>query len=114
MKKDSREKELFYQWSNKEDVKYSFDKIDVQKESYFIKSEPREYIREYHFETLPELKEELTKMWTGEKDMESIMQAVLVAAFKNKPMNSSDSGMVSSGQNTPNNGEKMPAYIYNF
>lgn len=112
MEKNAKEKELFYCWGGREENNYSFEKIDLCTESYFIERKPQEYIREYDFETLPELREELNKMWADESCMKDIMQAVLVAAFKNKPEISHN--VVQLDSTILGSGEKMPAYIYNF
>lgn len=45
----------------------------------------RIYIREYGFETLPELINELNVLWKNDEVMEQIKTVVGISAFKNEP-----------------------------
>ncbi len=81
------------------------------KESYFVKREEDSYIREYGFETLPELKDELKKMWNEDVVMQECMQTVLVSALKLKPVEGKDGETRNGGEDKS---EKLPGYIYNF
>lgn len=81
------------------------------KESYFIKREESSYIREYGFQTLPDLKAELEKMWSMDETMQKCMQPVLIAAIKLKPAD----GVVNDDCHPQKrNDEKLSPFIYNF
>lgn len=86
-----------------------YTKMDATKESYFIKREESSYIREYGFETLPELKEELSRMWDEDPVMQECMKVVLVSAMKLKPQEEEEEQQTEEYKN-----EKLPAFIYNF
>lgn len=101
------EKEKLFMWSGrkfKED--YRFPEIDIDKDSYFIKRENNvAYIKEYTFETLPELKAQLKEMWSDKEYLQDILQVVLVAAMRNKPHEIKED---------ETKDEKLPTFIYNF
>lgn len=112
MDKNQKEKQILYEWGKENDQKYSFLRADKRKDSYFIKRQDNSYIREYAFETLPQLKEMLNSLWCNDETIESIKMAVAVAAMKNKP--------IKSFVRTDNEDRKsklddeLPVYIYNF
>lgn len=82
---DNKEIRIFFDWSVRNEGNYSYTKVDKNIESYFVKYDRKEYIKEYGFETIVELKEELTQMWLGAKYMEEVIKPVAVAAMKNQP-----------------------------
>ena len=83
MKKN--EIERLHDWSVKYDGNYRFTGVDKNTKSYFATHEEKEYIREYGFETIVEVKTELEKMWSGNRRMEEIIKTVAVATMKNEP-----------------------------
>lgn len=110
MEKDRKEKELLFSWAERNYVETDlFPQIDRECQSYFVKSEPKEYLEEYRFEGVEEIRQYFEKM--GEKDdrIKEIEQVLLVAAMKNKPRKSEfrDCENVSDK-------DDLPAYIYNF
>lgn len=116
MDKNEKEKELFYQWSLKKNPQdnETFCRPDKQTDSYFVLKTSDKYIREYGFETVPELEEELDKMWENQPHLQEIEKAVLVASIKNKPRKIEEAPKVDLDKKEKNIKEKMPAYIYNF
>lgn len=108
------EKEKMYQWAcdnhtEELEEKY-FTKIDKTCESYFEKKLRQEtYCREYHFQTMPELRSELEVMWEKDEMMEQVEKAVLVAAMKNKPRLRFD-GQSKREVRT----DQLSSFIYNF
>lgn len=111
MDKNQKEKELFKSCHERiaaSQEKYYFPEIDKRLESYFEKREEGEYLRDYDFETLPQLKEKLDSMWEGQPDMLEMVRPILAAAMKNRP--STEQKEVSENKNT---GE-VPVFIYNF
>lgn len=116
MDKNEREKQTLYAWGTQN--KFHFSQIDKEKPSYFVKRENREnsYIKEYGFETLPQLSKELDALWGNDEMMDSVKNVVMVAAMKNKP---SQTAVEKEDKRKEKNGgqeteDKLPVYIYNF
>ncbi|MCM1154145.1 MAG: hypothetical protein NC489_15155 [Ruminococcus flavefaciens] len=109
---NEKEKNMLREWAEKNNFVYQFSKIEKEKESYFIQCQESSYIREYGFETLSELFQELDCMWQGEKCMEQIKKAVGVATLKNKPSEEIPKQVEKS--HTDEAREVLPEFIYNF
>ncbi|MDE7131965.1 MAG: hypothetical protein K2O65_09240 [Lachnospiraceae bacterium] len=116
MDKNEREKELLYQWGSEKKTQDRdiFLQPDKQIDSYFVFRTPSKYIREYGFETVPELERELDSMWGNQPYIQEIKKAVLVAAIKNKPRKMEEAIKADLEKEEKPVKEKMPAYIYNF
>ncbi len=115
MDKEKREKDLLYQWGIENTETYKFQSIDKSKESYFIEREETEYIKEYGFETVPELYEELAKIWVLDNCMDGVEKIIAVAAMKNCPLEEvKDKPVQSKNNDLQEREEKLPMYIYNF
>lgn len=110
MDKCKQEKEKLYNLACSYQHNY-YTQIDSSKESYFINREETTYIREYGFGTLPELKEELNRMWEKDSVMQECLKVVLVSALKLKPQGAGENHVQRSEEYGE---EKLPAYIYNF
>ena len=82
---EKREIDRLFDWSVKYEGNYRYPKADKEAESYFIPHEENEYIRDYGFETIVDLKAELVKMWSDNIYMEEIVKTVAVATMKNEP-----------------------------
>lgn len=117
MDKNSREKDMLYQWAKTNSKSYHFQEIDESKESYFKQRENHaddlRYIREYEIESLPELMKELDTLWGTDEIMCQMKKAVAVAALKNKPvkLNIREETKVKCKIEEK---DKMPVFIYNF
>lgn len=112
MDKNEREKKLLYELAMENGGQYHFQQIDKMKESYFIQRQEDTYIREYAFETLPELMNELNALWNQDGIMEQVKRVIGVAAMKNKPVKTvKDKSEMESREDKE---EKLPVYIYNF
>lgn len=111
MGKNDKEKDLLYEWGVTNHDAYQFMTIDKDAKSYFRNRQNHNYLREYYFGTLPELRDNLHLLWEGEVYMDGILQPVLVASMKNKTevLRKSESIEEASCENR----EKMPAFIYN-
>lgn len=79
------ELDRIYNWSIRHEGCYQYQKIDSN--SCFVAHENADYIREYGFETIAEIKKELEGMWLGEEYMEEIIKPVAVATMKHQPQN---------------------------
>lgn len=115
MDKNIREKDILKNWHDNisdTDNVYVFPQAD-DSESYFIKREEADYLTEYNFETLPQLKEILSGKWKDEPYMLEILKPVLVAAMKNKPSEEQSSDN-DRQKNDPDSTDKIPEFIYNF
>lgn len=112
MDRNEKEKYMLHEWAEKNNSAYQFPEIEKEKESYFIKRQEKLYIREYEFETLPELFQGLDCMWQDEKCMEQIRKTVGVAALKNKPSEEVNREMEKNY--TDKTKDILPEFIYNF
>lgn len=106
------EKEKIYQWScdnySQEIEDKYFTKINKDSESYFEKKVYSiEYCHEYTFQTADELRNELLALWKDNMIMEEICQTVIVAAMKNKQLDSDK-------KRNLKNMEEVKPFIYNF
>lgn len=109
MDKNTREKQNLYEWAcrytDMEGKKY-FTDIDANMISYF-ENPGSEYLQEYGFENVSELKTLIKELWSNEPLFDEIQQTILVAAFKNmlkieETVKKSDSK------------EELPTFIYSF
>lgn len=118
MDRNEKEKKGLKEWAYVHESKIYFQGIDQAKESYFTESEERAYIREYAFETLPQLMNELDELWKTDETMESVKKIIGVAAMKNKAAYNSkvvfSENRASVNQENEENQGRLPTYIYNF
>lgn len=112
MEKNEREKQMLFEWGKENRSKYSFQLIDKTMESYFIQRQGDTYIREYGFETLPELMKELDILWNNDEIMKQTRKIVGVAAIKNKPIKRSDEN--EQEKKFEESKETLPDFIYSF
>ncbi len=105
-----REKESLYKLELREinEVIEGFYMTDHAVKSYFESETERNYLTEYHFETLPQLRELLSEMWKHEDYMQNELKTLLAAAMKNKPLR--EDGIVKQNKSE----ETMPVFIYAF
>ncbi|WP_347223423.1 hypothetical protein [Bacteroides congonensis] len=120
MDKSEREKEELYAWGKQHGLDYYFPTFDKEKASYFIrrKVDANSYIREYGFETLPEIMDELDNLWEKDEVSEQIKKVVGIAALKNKPSEiiseQAKGGSSKETEEKREGGDRLPTYIYNF
>ena len=83
----SREREMLYhlELDIPDGWEKSFDFTHKEKDSYYVLQDKHEYLMEYGFETVPQLKEMLDRLWENEPCLQDIEETVLAAAMKNKP-----------------------------
>lgn len=116
MGKNDKEKQMLYEWAKTRGIDYHFPGIDLNRKSYFIQrgteDSSNSYIREYGFETLPELMKELNVVQENEKVTASIKKAVGVASIKNKPVKVKQKTTWTINKEEPQ--DKPPVFIYNF
>ena len=96
------------------DIQYKDDNVSSYYEDVFHGS--REYIKEYAFDSIIELKKELTQLWQNEDFMREFIPVVLAAVFK-KRKNNSDAEKRMPLEKKPTESESsggLPTYIYNF
>lgn len=108
MDKCKREKEKLYKYASTIFRNY-FLQNDNNEDSYFFKRESDSYIREYEFESLKELKEELDRMWGQDEVMQQCIQIISIAALKMKPNEEMENEDIKEHTR-----EKLPSYIYNM
>lgn len=120
MDRNEREKKMLYEWGIQNHSEDLFPTIDKEKESYFIKRKNNKdpYIREYDFETLPELASGLDILWENDKVMEQIKKMIGIAALKNKPSKVRSEEIKEDNRKEINSKQeaedKLPVFIYNF
>ena len=117
--KNEKEKKLLNEYALLNSLDYNFPVIDKNTESYFhkrhIEYDGNAYLKEYFFENLPELIEELDTLWGMDDNLTQIKKVVGVAAMKNvivdKETEMDDKAEKSEESE---NGNKLPMHIYNF
>lgn len=109
MDKCKREKDKLYEYASMVSQNY-FVQNESDTDSYFFKREECSYIREYGFESVQELKEELNHMWDQDEIMQQCIQTISIAAIKMKP----NEEIEDESKDTKNIKEKLPSYIYNM
>lgn len=122
MDKNDKEKQMLYEWGKEHSDSSQFQKIDEDRQSYFIQrgrdGNTGTYIREYGFETLPEFMQELDALWGDETVMTQMKKICAVAAMKNEitgRMPAHEAKEISGSQGMKTDREdKLPVYIYNF
>lgn len=109
MDKCAREKESLYNFKleNADNLYCQFYEKDSNVDSYFEMYGEEDYLMEYNFETLPQLREMLLKMWKNGEDMKGEIKPILVAAMKNKPSRA-------EGISAMRTESGMQSFIYNF
>ena len=112
MDRNEKEKNMLHEWAKKNSSAYQLSAIEKEKESYFIKHSEMQYIREYKFETLPELLQELDYMWQNDNSMGQNKKTVGVAALKNRPFE--EVHKQTKKHHACGEKEMLPEFIYNF
>lgn len=106
----SREQEMLYhlELDMLDGWKKTFDFTHKEKDSYYVLHDKHEYLMEYGFETIPQLKEMLDRLWENEQYMQDIEKMVLAAAIKNKPKQEVRESLERDADGY------MPEFVYNF
>lgn len=113
MGKNNKEKQMLCEWGMKNCSGDIFTRPDPEKESYFLERPDDVYLREYQFDTLPDIMGELEALWMNDEIMDDGIKKVIgIAAMKNKPIGMAEEGKPGKDQEGQN--EKLPMYIYNF
>lgn len=79
---DDLEKRGLYEWACKHSNVFRFTEIDKSKDTYYEMFDNVDNVREFGFESVPELVEELDKLWMGQPVFDSVKKICAVAAFK--------------------------------
>ena len=108
MNQCAREKKYLYNFEAGK-VMADFREVDDEAESYFSQYAQREYLMEYYFETVPQLKAMLDKLWESEAGMQGAIKTLVAATIKNKPIEDADSEL-----NDEQGITELPEFIYNF
>lgn len=106
----SREREMLYhlELDMTDEWEKSFNFAHKERDSYYVPQDKHEYLTEYNFETVPQLKEMVDRLWENEQYMQDIERTVLAAAIKSKPKQE-----VRESVERDTDGY-MPEFIYNF
>lgn len=120
MDKNEKEKQLLLKWAAGNAGNYQFQTIDQSKDSYFIQrdkgADQNQYIREYGFDTLPELLGELDTLWKEDEVMASVKRVVGIASLKNKPSREVQETTIIEDKDDGKKemSDRLPEFIYNF
>lgn len=107
----NKEKEMLRSVSAQIKKQNCIDKAETVCKSYYLPSSQRTELIAYHFETVVQLRQILTEMWSTDEKMQAFIPVVLAAAFKNRP-ESDDSNIPLIDHKDGNNGEILPVYTY--
>lgn len=107
----NKEKALLKSVANQIKEENCTEKKEMVCESYYRLSSQRTELRAYHFETIVQLRQILTEMWSTDEKMQTFIPVVLAAVFKNRP-ESNDSSIPLIEHKDGNNGEILPVYTY--
>lgn len=117
---NQKEKEKIYQWAcayEKSDPGLThsvFTGKDEKQSTYFTACKNTVHLKEYGFDTVTELKDQLKNLWENEPYMQEMITVVCVATFKNRNRTRE---IKESGQDVDGTYRKeavLPSYIYNF
>lgn len=114
----TRDEEKIFLWAEKEQnqqiTNNFFSSFDVSTESYYEKcKEEDSLVYEYAFETLPELKGQLTEMWGKNKFMHEMILISSVSAMKYKSEKNRTTGSLDNN-NLIREELEIPEYVYVF
>ena len=111
MSSTNKEKELLKSISNQiKSEDNTAENISVC-ESYYLPSSQHTELTAFHFETIVQLRQILTEMWSDDEKMKAFIPVVLAATFKSKP-ESDDSNAPLITHKDDNNGDILPVYTY--
>ena len=81
--------------------------------SYYLQVSRKqaEYLRTYTFDTVAELRTELTNLWKNDKDMQEFISVVLASTFKECPFNMSNYEPTLEHKDSDND-NLLPTYTY--
>ena len=107
---NEQDKQKLYAWACEYKGESCFLPIDTYCESYYIARGEEAYLKEYSYETLPEVQKELENYWKNEEYMLEIVPVVAMAAIKNK----SCKGEQNKKNQIQSNKAQIKPFIYNF
>lgn len=116
MDENKREKQKLLEVARKsKDVeKKCFTQPQKEIDTYFVEREAEDYIQEYGFKSMPELKVILENTLQIEDDREELIRIISIATFKNRYNNSKKQVSSKQLEESTADSEKLPGYIYNM
>jgi hypothetical protein len=87
----------------------------TSEDSYYkiVSCGPEEYMEEYSFDSIIELKNKLMRFWQDEDFMYDFVPCVLASVFKNRPVTSAGNSKSPSAESVDKKREEvLPTYIY--
>ena len=81
-------------------------------DSFFVSCDGKDDWSEYGFNTIPELKEQLTEMWSGSDCMQEVIIPCAVGAFKAKPVAKKSDGQLSSAAKSTDEDIEIKDFVY--
>lgn len=120
IEKNEREKKGLYEWACNNESKEMMNKIfncasEKNMDSYYSDYPERDYLMEYHPQSLPELDEFLDMIWDKDDVVKKAIPFIRVASMKNSPIMKQDSiGETSEKIEKTDSEPELPGFIYNF
>lgn len=115
MNKNQREKDILLQMADLA-ARHTgcFTVPERDADTYFVEKTDHDYLREYGFETVPELRNLLqTEMELDNKQDELLLKMMTIAAFKNRN-ETNNKGGTEEQRDIPERHDTLPSYIYNM
>lgn len=115
MDKNKREKDRLLEMAHGQELdRNCFTLPEENADTYFLERKDSIYLKEYGFETVPQLRELLQKETGFDGEQEELLTVITVAAFKNqirKEMPQDKKESVAVQRETK---EVLPTFIYNM
>lgn len=105
---DDLEKRKLYEWACKHSEEFHFTEIDKRKDTYYETFDNVDNVCEFGFGSVPELVEELDKLWEGQAVFDFVKKICAVAAFKREPVLEDSSKKEEQGL------IEIPEFVYTF
>lgn len=83
---DDLEKCKLYEWACNHGKVFAFSEIDKSKDTYYTMFNNVDNAIIFGFNNMPELEEQLQKLWNDQQDYDLVKKVCAVAAFKREPV----------------------------
>ena len=112
--KSNEEKKRFIEWAAKYGEKDNFLTYQRDKDidSYFIDFNNEDNCVEYGFSNVPQLQQQLSRMWTHDAALMETIRLCAISGFKGKPKNKEDTFATENA--THGNTVTIPDFVYAF
>lgn len=113
--KNKREKDCLLEMARRQELdRNCFALPEKNIDTYFLERKDDAYLKEYGFETVPQLRELLQKEVGFDEKQEELLKMITVAAFKNQVQRDKDMDKKEDTAVRAEAKEVLPAFIYNM